>query len=184
MRSARASASSARSSSDTRSPAHWSASYAATYSVQGFVIVDSFPDLRPFVAHARQLEPALRGPGFDQAFAPFQQSLGLDRVPEPLRSEVIAGQAIRQELVLGYWDELLGTPVDELQAGIERDMSRVSAPGLMVFGHALSDAERAYLAWHLPQAAVEEWTDRGHCLHLAQPDRFAERLRAFVAACG
>ena len=37
----------------------------------------------------------------------MQQSLGLDRVPEPLRSEVIDGQAIRQELVLGYWDELL-----------------------------------------------------------------------------
>ena len=54
----------------------------------------------------------------------------------------------------------------------------------MVFGRELSDAERAYLAWHLPQAMVEEWTEGGHCLHLAQPDRFAERLRAFVAACG
>ena len=158
--------------------------YAAEYPVRGLVIVDSFPDLRPFAALAGELEPALRGPAFDQAFAPFQQSLGLDRIPEPLRSEVLAGQEIRQDLVLGYWEELLDTPVDEMQAGIERDMSRISAPSLMVFGRELSDAERAYLAWHLPQAMVEEWTEGGHCLHLAQPDRFAERLRAFVAACG
>ena len=86
--------------------------------------------------------------------------------------------------MLGYWEELLGTPVDELQAGIEQELSRISARGLMVFGHELSDAERAYLASHLPQAAVEEWSDGGHCLHLVEPDRFAERLPAFLAACG
>jgi pimeloyl-ACP methyl ester carboxylesterase len=158
--------------------------YAATYPVRGFVVVDSFPDLRPFAAFAGQLEPALRGPAFAQAFAPFQQSMGLNRIPEPLRSEVLDGQAIRQELVLGYWDELLHTPVDELQARIEGQMSRVSAPGLMVFGHELSDAERAYLAWHLPLVTAEEWTDDGHCLHLVDPDRFAGRLRAFIGACG
>ncbi len=158
--------------------------YAAAYPVRGFVMVDSFPDLRPFVRLVHQLEPALRGPAFEQAFAPFQQSLGLDRVSEPLRSEVLTGQSIRQDLVLGYWDELLGTPVDELQAGIEQALSRIGAPGLMVFGRELSDAERAYLAWHLPHAAVEEWTEGGHCLHLVEPDRFAERVRAFIAACG
>jgi pimeloyl-ACP methyl ester carboxylesterase len=158
--------------------------YAASYPVRGFVSIDSFPDLRPFVALVRQLEPVLRGPAFEQAFAPFQQSLGLDRIPEPLRSEVLASQAIRQDLVLGYWEELLGAPVDELQAGIEQKLARISAPGLMVFGHELSDAERAYLAWHLPQAAVEEWTEGGHCLHLVDPDRFAARLRAFIDGCG
>jgi len=158
-------------------------SYAATYPVRGFVIVDSFPDLRPLTAVVRGLEPALRGPAFDQAFAPFQQSMGLDRIPEPLRSEVLAGQAINQELVLGYWDGLLRAPADELQAVIEGEMSRVSAPGLLVFGRELGEGERAYLTSHIPWATVEEWVGDGHCLHLVEPDRFAERLRAFVAAC-
>ena len=108
MPSAGASRSSVPSSSVTRCGG-LAAFYAAAYPVRGFVMVDSFPDLRPFVRLVHQLEPALRGPAFEQAFAPFQQSLGLDRVSEPLRSEVLTGQSIRQDLVLGYWDELLGT---------------------------------------------------------------------------
>jgi pimeloyl-ACP methyl ester carboxylesterase len=81
--------------------------YAATYPVRGAVIVDSLPDLRPFAAFARRLEPGLRGPAFDRAFAPFQESMGFDRIPEPLRSQILARQDVRQELVLSYWDELL-----------------------------------------------------------------------------
>jgi pimeloyl-ACP methyl ester carboxylesterase len=158
-------------------------SYAATHPVRGFVIVDAFPDLRPFAALVSKLEPALRGPAFEQAFAPFEQSMGLDRVPEPLRSEVLAGQAIDRELVLSYWDELLRAPAAELQAIIEGEMSRVSAPGLLVFGRELGEGERAYLGSHIPQAAVEEWVGDGHCLHLVEPDRFAARLRAFIDAC-
>ena len=109
--------------------------------------------------------------------------MGLDRIPEPLRSEVLAGQAINQKLVLGYWDGLLRAPADELQAVIEGEMSRVSAPGLLVFGRALKRASGRISTSHIPWATVEEWVGDGHCLHLVEPDRFAERLRAFVAAC-
>lgn len=156
--------------------------YAATYPVRGAVIVDSFPDLRPFAAFARRLEPGLRGPAFDRAFAPFQESMGFDRIPEPLRSQILARQDVRQELVLSYWDELLSTPIDQLQSRIEAELSGMTAPCLAVFGRELSDDELGYLTAHLPGVEIEQWADRGHFVHLAEVDRFAARLRAFTAA--
>jgi hypothetical protein len=44
---------------------------------------------------------------FDAAFEPFRQSIGVDRLPEPERSRIAARQRIRQDLVVGYWDEML-----------------------------------------------------------------------------
>jgi pimeloyl-ACP methyl ester carboxylesterase len=35
----------------------------------------------------------------------------------------------------------------------------------------------------MPSAQVEVWPDSGHFVHLAEPDRFAGRLRRFVDEC-
>ena len=100
--------------------------YAANYPARGAVSVDSPFDIRPFARLVQQLAPALRGPGFAAAFAPIQRSMRLDLLPAPV------AQDIRQDVVLGYWDELLRT-----------------------------DPER---------------------MHLVEADRFAARLRSFVAS--
>jgi pimeloyl-ACP methyl ester carboxylesterase len=34
----------------------------------------------------------------------------------------------------------------------------------------------------VPTASVEVWDGDGHWLHLVEPDRFAARIREFVAA--
>ena len=150
--------------------------YAATYPVRGAVNVDSGFDVRPFADAVKRLEAALRGPGFADAFAPFQRSMGLDLVPEPLRSVALAAQEIRQDVVLGYWDQLLRTDGDELQAWIEKIAGKIDAPCLAVFGRRLSPGERAYARRLVPQVRLEEWDGRGHCVHLADADRFAAAL--------
>jgi pimeloyl-ACP methyl ester carboxylesterase len=157
--------------------------YAASYPTRGAVTVDSPVDLRPFAHVVRQLEPALRGSGFADAFAPFQRSMGLDLVPEPLRAVALDSQDVRREVVLGYWDQLLRTDPDELQAWVEEVAGRIDVPCLAMFGHELSPGERNYLRRVVPRAQLEEWPGRGHFVHLADADRFSARLRAFVEFC-
>jgi pimeloyl-ACP methyl ester carboxylesterase len=157
--------------------------YAAAHPARGAVIVDSSPDMRPFVELVQRLESALRGLDFARVFQGFQQSMGIDRVPEPLRALVLASQDLRQDVVLGYWDQAFRTSAAELQAGVDRIIATVNVPFLYVFGHELPIDDRRQLETSMPSAQVEVWPDRGHFVHLAEPDRFAARLRSFIEKC-
>ncbi len=94
-----------------------------------------------------------------------------------------ARQRIRHDLVLGYWDDMLGTTPEQLQARIDNTLMAIKAPFLAVFGHILDPHEQQHLRRLLPSAEVDEWPDRGHLLHLAEPGRFARRLAAFAHQC-
>jgi pimeloyl-ACP methyl ester carboxylesterase len=157
--------------------------YAASYPVRGAVTVDTPMDLRPFAHLVQSLAPALRGPGFADAFAHFERTMGVDLLPEPLRTAALDAHEVHQEVVLGYWDELMRSDPDQLQARVEETAARIDAPCLAVFGRPLSREERDYLRRMVPRVQVEEWTGRGHFVHLADADRFATRLHAFVDFC-
>ena len=149
----------------------------------GVVNVDQPVDVRPFAQLLRRLEPGLRGPGFAAAFEPVQQSLGLDLVPEPLRSRVLAAQVVRSDVVLGYWDEVLHADPDDTQARVEHLLRSSRVPYLAVFGRVLAPAEREYLVAHLAGVQIEEWAGGGHFVHLVDVDRFTARLRVFIESC-
>ena len=157
--------------------------YAASYPVRGVVAVDSPFDVRPFARLVRSIAPALRGPGFAEAFERFESTMGLDLIPEPLRAATLGAHEVRQDVVVGYWDMLMRTDPEELQRQIERTAAAIRAPCLAVYGRKLPDEERAYLRTLTPDAQLEEWAGSGHCVHLADPDRFTARLRAFAEAC-
>ena len=154
--------------------------YAASYPVRGLVSVEGTVDIRPMAALIRRLEPVLRSDRFADAFAPFQQSMGFEHVPEPLRTRELESQDIRQEIVLGYWEQLFRQDPRELQREIDATIASIEAPYLSVFGHQLSAGERSHLQEHASAVQIEEWPDRGHLVHLAEPDRFAARLRSFT----
>jgi pimeloyl-ACP methyl ester carboxylesterase len=157
--------------------------YATLYSVAGVVNVDQPLDVMPFARMLRQLEPALRGPNFAAAFEPIRQSIGVNLLPEPLRTNIRATQTIRQDVVLAYWDEALQRSPEELQAMTDEAAGKIRVPYLAVFGRLLSDDERARLQQRLCALELEEWPDQGHMVHLMQPDRFAHRLATFIAGC-
>jgi pimeloyl-ACP methyl ester carboxylesterase len=157
--------------------------YAAEHPVRGAVNVDQPPDLRPFASLVRGLEPALRGEAFAETFrAVFQASMGLDLLPADIRGAVLAGQRIRQDLVLGYWTELLSTDPNILQARVDRLVDAIDVPVLGVFGRELAPSDHERLA-RIADAAWEVWPDHGHFIHLVAPNRFADRLLAFVEHC-
>jgi pimeloyl-ACP methyl ester carboxylesterase len=157
--------------------------YGATYPALGIVNIDQPIEIRPFARMVQTHWPALSGPNFSAAFEPIQHSIGLDRVPEPHRSRVLAIQDIRQDLVLGYWDELKRTDPDDMQARINDTASRITCPYLAVFGRKLAPPERGDLLNRIPGAQIEEWPDTGHFVHLVEADLFTNRLRTFIQSC-
>jgi pimeloyl-ACP methyl ester carboxylesterase len=157
--------------------------YAAAHPVRGAVIVDNSLDIRPFARLVRQLEPALRSEAFEETFQRvFQASMGLDLLAPEVRAQLLAGQRIRQDLVLGYWTELLQTDPEALQDRIDRRLGTIRMPLLAVFGGEIPVSERLRLD-RLLTAGVEEWVGGGHFVHLVHLDRFVTCLLAFAARC-
>jgi pimeloyl-ACP methyl ester carboxylesterase len=109
--------------------------------------------------------------------------MGLNLVPEPLRAAALAAHEVRREVVLGYWDQLMRSDADQLQAWVEEIAGTIDVPCLAVFGRQLSREERDYLRRLVSRVQVEEWPGRGHFVHLADADRFAARLHAFADFC-
>lgn len=157
--------------------------YGASWPTLGVVNIDQPVDIRPFARLVRQLWPALTGAGFASAFEPFQQSMGLDQVPQPHRSQVLASQQIQPEIVLGYWDELARADPDAIQRRIEQEMRQITCPYLAVFGRAVTPAERDYMADQIGALQITDWPGSGHFVQLVDTERFTTRLRSFIEFC-
>ena len=112
----------------------------------------------------------------------MENSLGLDRIPEATRTLVLETHKVKQDVVLGYWDQVLNTEPAELQAWTDDTAARIQIPCLAVFGRPATDGEHERLS-RLPGAQIEEWAGDGHFVHLVDPGRFATRLCTFTEHC-
>jgi pimeloyl-ACP methyl ester carboxylesterase len=157
--------------------------FGACYPSLGVVNIDQPLDIRPFRTMLQALWPALSGPSFAAAFEPIQRSIAIDRVPEPIRSQILERQIIHQDLVLGYWDELMRLDLCDMQARIDSVARQIACPYLAVFGRTLAPAEREGLVTRVAGILIEEWAGSGHCVHLVDVERFSTRLRAFLESC-
>jgi pimeloyl-ACP methyl ester carboxylesterase len=158
------------------------AMYGAAYPTRGLVFVDNGPEIRPYAELVQRLEPALRGAGFAEVWQTFENSLGLEKLAEPVRSLVLATHEVEQDVVLGYWDMLLRDDPDEVQAFVDATAAKIDVPCLGVFGRPITDGDRERFA-RLPDVELEEWVGDGHFVHLVDPDRFTATLSRFVARC-
>ncbi|MGW1867636.1 alpha/beta fold hydrolase [Streptomyces mauvecolor] len=156
--------------------------YASMYPARGIVFVDQATEVLPFARMIHQVAPMLRGPSFHQVWQNIEDNLGLDRLSGPTRTLVLENHEVRQDVVLGYWSQILDTEPEELQAWIDGTADRIHVPCLAVFGRPATDGERERLA-RLQDAQIEEWAGEGHFVQLVDPGRFANRLRTFVEHC-
>ena len=161
-----------------------SASVAAMYATQhptsGIVLVEGTFLVAPFAEMLRSLEPVLRGPGFGAAWSRISEyAFRLDEVPSDVRSFVEATSRPRQDVVLGYWQDLFTHTPAELQAWLNEGavrMRQVGLPVTSVVGQDPSADEAAWLEANLPEARTLVWLGSGHFPHLAHPRAFAELL--------
>lgn len=154
--------------------------FAANQPVRGVVNVDQPMLVGPFAAVLQQLAEQLRGPRFEQAFAPFEQSIGVDQLPAGERDRVAATRRIRQDVVLDHWHLPMTTPASELQAMVDDMLAAVDAPYLYVAGNELPAPVSAHLQSHLRRLQIVASPGTGHLVHLMEPERFATLVSDFA----
>jgi pimeloyl-ACP methyl ester carboxylesterase len=106
--------------------------YASVHPVRGIVLVDQAMEVLPFARMLHQIAPMLPGRAFDQVWPNIENSLGLERIPEPTRTLVLDTHKVKQDVVLGYWDQVLNTDPAELQTWIDGNASDILSPCLAV----------------------------------------------------
>jgi pimeloyl-ACP methyl ester carboxylesterase len=158
------------------------AMYATSYPTRGIVLVEGGFLIAPFAAMLRSMEPILRGPGFAAAWSQIsERAFRLDEVPTDVRSFVEATSLPRQDVVLGYWQELFERAPAELQAWVAQGVATLRETGVpvtSVVGQDPSPEESAWLEVNLPGSRTLVWPASGHFPHLAHPRAFAELMVA------
>jgi pimeloyl-ACP methyl ester carboxylesterase len=159
--------------------------YAARYPVTAVVSVDQPPIIAPFAQLVRSLEPRMRGPQFGAIWQDvFAASFHLELLPEDARRLVEANSRPDRELVLGYWQMVLETPPEQLQATVDDALASIAAravPYLLLLGAALPDAAEQRIRAQLPGVQIVVHPATGHFPHLARPDQFVSLVLDFAA---
>lgn len=155
--------------------------YAARFPTRGVVNVDQTLNTAPFAALLHSLAGQLRGPGFAGVWQMMEASMHFELLPAEAQDLLRRTCRPDQDLVLGYWREVLDRSAGELSDLLESELSALrsaAVPYLVVAGHEPEPAYRQWMAEVLPQASMLIWPDSGHFPQLAHPEKFAQCLRA------
>ena len=153
--------------------------YAATHPATGVVNLDQPLLSAGFAGVLRRAEPVLRSPDFLQVWDQLRAGMHIDLLPEAARKLVENATTPRQDLLLGYWDELLTAPAEELDKQRTRELDAIRTNGTAyhhVSGHELDPTYQRWLQTALPEAAITVLPDSGHFPHLAHPAELASIL--------
>jgi pimeloyl-ACP methyl ester carboxylesterase len=149
--------------------------YAVEHPVTGVVNVDQSLQVEPFAAHVQ----AVAGLPFEQVWPGFRASMEIDRLPPERQRLVEESNRPAEELVRGYWAELIERP-EEVFAWAREGQATVRSrrtPYEVIFGRP-SEVEREWFARELPHAVVTDLDRCGHFPQLAEPELVASRLAA------
>lgn len=155
--------------------------YAGHHATRGVINVDAPLQLDVFAGFVQALEERLRGPEFAAVWQMFYDSFHTELLPPSARDLVRANCRPRQQVVLGYWQQMIDGRVGEVAAVIEQAMAALRAAGLPYLHIAGDEPGTGYREWlgeRLPAATIEVWARSGHFPHLARPDEFAQQLAA------
>ena len=149
---------------------------------RGVVNVEQGLRLADFAALVRPLETELRGPNFRHVYPVVLEALGFDRLDPDTQEHLRAIHArAPQDVVLGMWGPLFESTDAQLDELVDSLVGEVRVPYLSLHGLDLGPDYASWLTSRVPTATVELWDGDGHWLHLVEPDRFAARIREFVA---
>jgi len=152
--------------------------YAARYPSRGVVNVDQPLQVEPFARFVQSLADQLRGPRFPDVWERFEASMHAELLP-PAGRALVSRSRPSQELVVGYWHDVLERSPEELGAwagDVLAELRARNVPYLVVSGDEVDPDYRRWLGDALPQAEIVVWPESSHFPHLAHPDRFARVL--------
>ncbi|GAA2486724.1 alpha/beta fold hydrolase [Winogradskya humida] len=152
--------------------------YAARYPAAAVVNLDQMLLPGPFFAVVRAAEPQLRGPRWREFWERMLAGMGIESLPDDARKLVETATDPRQDLLLGYWDEILRETDEQIRENRLRELRAIADKGLPYHWVNASEPPTAYLQWLrsvLPQAEVTV-VPGGHFPHLADPAAVAAVL--------
>jgi pimeloyl-ACP methyl ester carboxylesterase len=85
----------------------------------------------------------------------------------------------RQDLLLGYWDELISERAERLEEARARDLAVIRTAGVpyhYIAGHEVPGAYQTWLKAALPGIAITVMADATHFAYLTRPAEVAEIL--------
>ncbi len=153
--------------------------YAGNFPTSGVVNVDQPLQTAPFSRLLHQLADRLRGPDFDAMWQMFLTSMHPE-VLSPAAQELVRTTSTPvQELVLGYWAQVLDSEPEELAEEVATTLAairKVAVPYEIVTGSVLEADYRSWLNEVLPGATITVLPGSGHFPHLGHPEAFARVL--------
>ncbi len=153
--------------------------YAAKYPARGVINIDQPLLVGGFQDMLRRTESVLRSRSYGQVWEGLLAGMRVDRLPAYAQELVRAAGTPAQELILGYWEEIMVTSVVELTRRRTHDMATLRTKGVAyhyVSGDDLEPRFRNWLQWVLPEAKITVLPGSGHFPHLAHPAELAKIL--------
>jgi len=153
--------------------------YASRCPTSGVINVDQPLLTTAFAQLLRAHEATLRGPGYAALWDMMVASMHTELLAPDAQQLLRTICDPRQDLLVGYWEQVLTTPSDELTDNVIAGLAAVRAAGVPyhnVFGQTPSAEYQSWLAELLPHAVTTVLPDSGHFPQLAHPSRFARVL--------
>jgi pimeloyl-ACP methyl ester carboxylesterase len=149
--------------------------YAAKHPARAVLNIDQPLLAGRFGNLLRTSEPVLRGPDYLQVWKKLLAGMNIDQLPPDLQRLVYSTP--RQDLLLGYWREILEKSSDELRERRTRELAALRSAGTTYHHVSRAELDPGYQQWltsALPEAAFTVLPGSGHFPHLAQPGALAE----------
>lgn len=153
--------------------------YASRHTTSGVVNVDQPLRTQQFSEFLRSMAEQLRGPAFPAIWGGFVASMHIELLPAEAQELLRATTTPRQDLVLGYWNEVLTRTPEEINAMAEAGQAILRTKGvpyLIVAGDEVDAEYRAWLIQQIPQVVIKVLSGSGHFPQLAHPAAFARCL--------
>ncbi len=129
----------------------------------------------PFGEFLRSAEQVLRGPDYVGVWNQLLAGMGVEHLSRQLRDLVRSKP--RQDLLLGYWSEILEISPVELRRRRTSDLHALREFGTAYHHISRTVLDPGYEAWFrkvIPEAGITVLAGSGHFPHLGQPDLVAE----------
>jgi pimeloyl-ACP methyl ester carboxylesterase len=153
--------------------------YATRHPTSGIVNVDQSLRTQQFSEFLRSMAEQLRGPAFPAIWGGFVASMHLEVLPSEAQELLRATTTPDQDLVLGYWHDVLTRTPEEMNTMAETSQAILRTEGvpyMIVAGDEVDADYRAWLLEQIPQTTIKVLSGSGHFPHLAHPESFARCL--------
>ncbi|QIG45997.1 alpha/beta hydrolase [Nocardioides anomalus] len=149
--------------------------YASRHPARAVLNIDQPLLAGPFADMLRSVEPVLRGPDYLSVWGQLFNDMATDELSP--RQRALLRSTPRQDLLIGYWAEVLEKSADELRQQRTDELAALRARGVAYHHVSRTPLPPPYLEWLravLPAVEITVLPGGGHFPHVAHPAVIAE----------